>query len=135
MEKQKKTKRERVRFGCSFLFLFWKVNKSQGQTFQKVAIYLPPLVFAHGQIYVTLSRTRLEDPINITMMIIQPPLHGQPPPALITLNVFYKQVFVYMQPPQQPPRNDGSIEYHYSAQADLAKEKPQKRNVKESSKQ
>jgi ATP-dependent DNA helicase PIF1 len=32
------------------------VNKSQGQTLRKVALYLPQPCFAHGQLYTTLSR-------------------------------------------------------------------------------
>ena len=101
VKKQGKTKRKRVRFGGSFLFPFGGVNKSQGQTFQKVAIYLPSPVFAHGQHYVALSRARVGDPTNITIMFTHPPLHGQPSPALTTPNVVYKQVFVY--PTHQSP--------------------------------
>lgn len=33
------------------------VNKSQGQTFTKVAIYLPKPLFVHGQFYVAQSRS------------------------------------------------------------------------------
>ena len=38
------------------------VNKSQSQTMAKVGLYLPAPVFAHGQLYVALSRVgRLDD--------------------------------------------------------------------------
>ena len=41
------------------------INKSQGQTFDNVGIYLPQTVFCHGQLYVALSRVRKKQNIKI----------------------------------------------------------------------
>lgn len=43
------------------------VNKSQGQTFGRVGIYLPNPVFSHGQLYVALSR--VGEPQGVTVML------------------------------------------------------------------
>ena len=37
------------------------INKSQGQSLGRVGVYLNPEVFAHGQLYVSLSRTTDQD--------------------------------------------------------------------------
>ena len=41
------------------------INKSQGQTFAKMGLYLPTPVFAHGQLYVALSRVGSKDRVTV----------------------------------------------------------------------
>ncbi len=43
------------------------INKSQGQTLRNVGLYMPRAVFAHGQLYVALSR--VGDPNMIKVMV------------------------------------------------------------------
>lgn len=43
------------------------INKAQGQTLDKVGIYLPNPVFTHGQLYVAFSRVRNKDAIAICL--------------------------------------------------------------------
>ncbi|KAL6565353.1 hypothetical protein OROGR_002304 [Orobanche gracilis] len=63
-------------------------NKSQGQTLDKVGLYLPHPVFSHGQLYVALSRVRNANDLRI---LIRPPLI-QTVPNNITKNIVYKEV-------------------------------------------
>lgn len=43
------------------------INKAQGQTFDRVGIYLPYPVFTHGQLYVAFSRVRDSDSIRVQL--------------------------------------------------------------------
>ncbi|KAF2351994.1 DNA helicase Pif1-like, partial [Trinorchestia longiramus] len=41
------------------------INKAQGQTFDKVGIYLQQPVFSHGQLYVAFSRSRAQQNVKV----------------------------------------------------------------------
>ena len=58
----------RLQFPISLAFAI-TINKSQGQSLNRVGIYLPRPVFSHGALYVALSRCT--DPLGINIYIIQ----------------------------------------------------------------
>ena len=43
------------------------INKAQGQTFDKIGLYLPQPVFSHGQLYVAFSRVRNQESIKVNL--------------------------------------------------------------------
>jgi ATP-dependent DNA helicase PIF1 len=68
------------------------INKSQGQTYQRVALYLPSPVFSHGQLYVGISR--VGSPEDLGIMITPTHIQGNfeaYPDRLLTSNVVYRE--------------------------------------------
>ncbi|XP_021750175.1 ATP-dependent DNA helicase PIF1-like [Chenopodium quinoa] len=61
---------ERKQFPLKLSFSM-TINKSQGQTLNRVSVYLPRPCFSHGQLYVALSRARKQT--DVTVFSTMPP--------------------------------------------------------------
>ncbi|XP_021975391.1 uncharacterized protein LOC110870521 [Helianthus annuus] len=59
------------------------INKSQGQSLNKIGVYLPEPVFSHGQLYVALSRATSPD----SLKILTTPMKDMP--SNVTKNIVY----------------------------------------------
>jgi ATP-dependent DNA helicase PIF1 len=63
------------------------INKSQGQTFDRLGHLLPQLIFSHGQLYVALSRVRSSTSIKVKVITKE-----QTSKANKTKNVVFKEI-------------------------------------------
>ena len=69
------------------------VNKSQGQTLERMSLFLPSPVFTHGQLYVALSR--VSSPLSVHIFLPLPRSSHNPTtllPPNTTRNVVYTEV-------------------------------------------
>ena len=65
------------------------INKSQGQTFEHVGLFLPEAVFSHGQLYVAFSRARTLDRVKVQIIS-----GGSNNSSRSTKNVVYKTILL-----------------------------------------
>ena len=68
------------------------INKSQGQTFDKVGLYFPAEVFTHGQLYVALSRVKRRTDFKVAIEKTSQQDVNQDGSAY-TRNVVYLEIF------------------------------------------
>lgn len=68
------------------------INKSQGQTFKKIGIYLPQPVFSHGQLYVALSRVSKRANLRIKVLNYQGRQGELRPGQFFTKNIVYNEL-------------------------------------------
>ena len=66
------------------------IEKSQGQSFEKVGVSLQDPVFSHGQLYVAFPRARSFDDIKVS--IIEGATQGSSGEKLYTRNAVYPHV-------------------------------------------
>ncbi|XP_057801731.1 uncharacterized protein LOC131016937 [Salvia miltiorrhiza] len=78
---------KRLQFPLRLCFAI-SINKSQGQTLDRVGVYLSHPVFSHGQVYVALSRVRTSSSIKF---LIRPPVADMDS-TCETRNVVYTEI-------------------------------------------
>jgi hypothetical protein len=82
-------------------------NRGQGQTIDRLGIYMPRPFFAHGQLYTSFSRIRNQN--NIKALILDTPSQGRMtlnPRLFFTQNVVYRKLLSPQLPLQPVVRLD-----------------------------
>ena len=74
---------KRVQFPVKLAFAM-TINKSQGQSLDRVGLDLQSPVFSHGQLYVALSR--VTNPENLNVLL-------ETPQSTTTKNVVFREIF------------------------------------------
>ena len=70
------------------------INKSQGQEFDKVGIYLPAPVFSHGQLYTAFSRAKAASDVKIQIKETDEQGHLKKKSTdVFTKNIVYREIF------------------------------------------
>ncbi|XP_022872027.1 uncharacterized protein LOC111391107 [Olea europaea var. sylvestris] len=69
------------------------INKAQGQTLDFVGLYLPELVFSHGQLYVALSRAKTSKSFKVLLK----PLSIKNLQNTHTKNIVYKEILSFIR--------------------------------------
>lgn len=65
------------------------INKAQGQSLHHLGLFLSRPVFAHGLLYVALSRVTSRS--NIKIIVVDPVFEGEE--GVFTKNVGYREIF------------------------------------------
>ena len=84
------------------------INKSQGQSFNKVGVYLDTPVFSHGQLYVALSRTRYERGLKLEIKEDKEQGHINRDETVWTPNIVFRAAKQWVQgiPPLSKVRKE-----------------------------
>ena len=69
------------------------INKSQGQSLNKIGVYLPQPIFGHGQLYVALSRAT--SPGGLKVLIVDESGRGKNTTKNIVYKDFLNKIMVY----------------------------------------
>lgn len=79
------------------------INKSQGQTFSRVGIYLQKAAFSHGQLYVAMSRVGEAKGIKVMIINPRPRSNQQPNPLTASSATTLHQPLLPAPPPNMTP--------------------------------